>query len=613
MNPKWHPINRVARGGTVFDITIDSLGRVWIASPAGLFTGQNERWLPVQRSLPFVQVSAVLSIRKTLFAAGLPDGLVYSLDGGRSWYRAWTDQVQAPVTCFVVSPNFNKDSVLLAGTEGEGIIRTTDGGRHWNLSNFGLRGFSVYDLVAIGVPQTFRELRHLKEVVFAATDDGVYTSPNGGRAWKPAGTETTGMTILGLALSPNFATDQTLYAGTESGALFRSRDGGSSWRRLDFGGFSPGPINSLFCGGDGDLLVGTSQEGILRLSDRDVTWERVCSNGLPVLKLVQCGDHLYAGFYEGGLAVSGDGGETWEPVPDVAARRFEWLALPAADTFVAAGPAEGIWTSYDRGQNWVPAPGWPVEKTVLGLAAQDGVILAAAQDGVWRWTGTQDGWVQVLEADRISESSHTINTQFHLSSAEDRALGGGGNGGLWFSKDRGKNWEYLDTPFTGLPVIALAVSPYFGEDRTLVVSVADESNGQVQLWRSTDSGVSWSIWHSVGTRRFAARMAVSGKMAADTILGLGDGILHQGPNGWESSVISTESAPVSALAVLHESDLVVAAITDQVLFKTAEDPWVTFESMEGQAVIAMVRSPNYDEDRTLYALTSDGMLYEYIY
>jgi photosystem II stability/assembly factor-like uncharacterized protein len=612
MNPKWHPLNRVAIGGTVFDITIDTLDRVWVASPAGLFTGSNERWLPVQRGLPFVQVAAVFSIKKTHFAAGLPDGMVYSLDGGHSWYRAWIDQVRAPVTCFAVSPNFDKDRVLLAGTDGEGILRTTDGGRHWNLSNFGLRDFSIYQLASVGVPQIFREIRHLKEVVFAATDDGVYLSPNGGRAWKPAGTETAGMTVLSLALSPNFATDQTLYAGTEAGDIFRSSDGGSSWRRLDFDGPSPGPINSLYCGGDGDLLVGTSQEGILRLSDRDAAWERVFSTGLPVLKLVQWEDHLYAGFYEGGLAVSRDGGKIWEPVPGMAARRFEWLAMPAADTFVAAGPSEGIWTSTDRGQKWGAVPGWPEDKAVLGLSALEDVILAAAPDGVWRWTDTQDGWVQVLDADRISESYGTLTTQFHLNCAGDHALGGG-NGSLWFSKDRGESWDVLDTPFTGLPVIALSISPHFAEDHTLVVSAADEFNNQVQLWGSIDSGVNWSKWHNEDTRRFAIRMATSGKMAADTILGLGDSILQKGPDGWERNVITTESAPVSAMVVLPESSMVVAATTDQVLFQTIGGPWKTFEPMAGQAVIALVRSLNFNKDHTLYGLTSDGMLFQCIF
>ena len=38
--------------------------------------------------------------------------------------------------------------------------------------------------------------------------------------------------ILTLALSPAFATDNTLYAGTEQAGLYRSTDRGASWQPL---------------------------------------------------------------------------------------------------------------------------------------------------------------------------------------------------------------------------------------------------------------------------------------------------------------------------------------------------------------------------------------------
>jgi photosystem II stability/assembly factor-like uncharacterized protein len=38
--------------------------------------------------------------------------------------------------------------------------------------------------------------------------------------------------VLSLAVSPSFATDGVLFAGTESQGLFRSNDGGRNWARI---------------------------------------------------------------------------------------------------------------------------------------------------------------------------------------------------------------------------------------------------------------------------------------------------------------------------------------------------------------------------------------------
>jgi len=609
MNHNWQAIGRVASGGTIIDITEDASNKIWTASSGGLFKGVIGDWHPVQREIPFTDTSAILSTGKIMFAAGSAGGVAYSLDGGGKWYRSWIDQVHNPISCFAVSPNYGVDHVLLAGTLGEGVLRTTDGGRHWQLSNFGLRGFSVMSLVSVGVPQSFRELHRIKEVVFAGTDNGVYVSPNGGRGWKSAGDETSDCVVLSLALSPDFAVDQTVYAGTESGELFCSKDGGSTWERLELGSFSPGSINDLICGDGRVLLAGTSQEGILRSMDGGDTWETLLADIPPVLVLEEIKDSLYAGLYLDGMMVSDDAGKSWRVDAEFSARRFEWIKLPSDGHMIAAGLNEGLWSSFDKGKSWTQTARDSVGNAILGLAAEGDTVIVSAPDGLWRSTNRGLNWSLVLDAEKIHPSGGELSAQFHLAVKGDLVWGGGETGQLWLSEDSGQNWVSLDVPFLGLPIIALVVSPHHAEDHTLVLGVADVDKAQVQFWITNDCEA-WDLWHKADSDWFNIRIGIAGPEGAETILGLDFDLLQNSSSGWETSLNLNNRRPVTAVAVSEDGALQVAAFMDEVLFRPGGGIWQSLTNHDfAEAVIGLQFSPNFDRDKCLYALTSSGMVW----
>ena len=68
--------------------------------------------------------------------------------------------------------------------------------------------------------------------LYAATSSGgVFKTTDGGGSWRPTGL--TGTFALALALDPR--TPTTLYAGTEGGGVFKTTDGGGSWTPVNTG------------------------------------------------------------------------------------------------------------------------------------------------------------------------------------------------------------------------------------------------------------------------------------------------------------------------------------------------------------------------------------------
>jgi photosystem II stability/assembly factor-like uncharacterized protein len=107
------------------------------------------------------------------------------------------------------------------------------------------------------------------------------SSADGGSTFKSANTGMRpGSWVLGLAFSPNFDADRTIWSGWQGGVL-KSSDAGASWQAApvaddvvqnDVGsGFAYLPAISP----DGSTLMLGAQKGVLRSTDGGDTWERL--------------------------------------------------------------------------------------------------------------------------------------------------------------------------------------------------------------------------------------------------------------------------------------------------------------------------------------------------
>lgn len=193
-----------------------------------------------------------------IFAGYEPCSIYTSYDGGESWKQADTSRVRYPdVTTYMpplakrvigiaVDPSDPND--VYASVEVGGLLASRDGGESWDSITDGLyRDNHTVDLHGVQVSPA------APGVVFIIAQVAMFRSPDRGQHWEhmrfgemfPGGSYCRGLTI-----APD--DPKTLYLATgaggggapagieEAGAVFRTRDLGDTWERLDLGSTPPG-------------------------------------------------------------------------------------------------------------------------------------------------------------------------------------------------------------------------------------------------------------------------------------------------------------------------------------------------------------------------------------
>jgi hypothetical protein len=182
--------------------------------------------------------------------------------------------------------------VILAGTDGGGILRTINRGHHWYTRNFGLRSFNV--LAVAWAPPAPPDVWPQWLMAYACTEEGIYHSPNGGRGWKRS--ESPEAVYQCVAVSPHFHQDRVVLAGTEGSGLWRSTDGGHTFARVDA---APDQVNALVATPTGWVLSDAEQ---VWQSQDGTNWTPVHSQG--ALALLSHGQEVWMGTDEGVEALS---------------------------------------------------------------------------------------------------------------------------------------------------------------------------------------------------------------------------------------------------------------------------------------------------------------------
>ncbi|HEY6147505.1 MAG TPA: hypothetical protein VIZ69_07390 [Thermoanaerobaculia bacterium] len=290
----------------------------------------------------------------TLYAATA--ALLFSSpDGGETWSAL---PLAARVSAFAVDPSSPR--IVYAGTsfssglfdpESGAVFKSVNSGASWTPATAGLRGSVLALVVDPSVPSR----------IYCGTTDGLFRSGDGGASWRRIG----GDVVFGrtTAVTVDRSSPGTAYAAADDG-VFRTDDGGDNWAAAGSvqSGLPALSVTALLADGSPPvtLFAGTNGGGVFRSFDRGASWS-AANAGLgssQVFALVSDGGAsgaLYAGT-NAGVFRSTDAGESWRAFNDGLPSPFVIaVACDRRSGFVYASvPGPGVFRRSSAAARFVP-------------------------------------------------------------------------------------------------------------------------------------------------------------------------------------------------------------------------------------------------------------------
>ncbi|MBX3013277.1 MAG: hypothetical protein KF832_17290 [Caldilineaceae bacterium] len=489
-------------GGTVVSLALApdfaETGVILAATAAGLYRTADggRQWVGYQQAFADPRVTAVTfaaTHKGTIAFAATADARLFgSSDQGLTWQEAPAWAGLGLINVITPSPAYAADQTLFVATP-EGIFRSQDGGNRWESSTFGLLDLEV---LCLACAPTFTE----SELLWAGSAlGGLYRSRNGARSWRDAGQGLPDMAFQCLAVSPNFAQDQTLYVGTESDGLYISTDGGNHWQPV------PSPvagqsINALAFSPQGQTLWVGAGAGIYAVTDGGQHWRLTTEAPLAALTLAVTPDQtLLAGTYQAGLFSLAAGAESWQPALDLAAHAPPLALRDRHNTFYCLDIEGALAQSNDEGRTW---------QLLNAAFAQEpigAVAMGSHQTSAWLAVATTTTLAIKALSSELAPDWQTYPlpaaaaTPTWLTCAPRLAtvpalFFADANGSLYLLTPEEGDWQPLVVPWVGSQLLQLACTPTYAFDQTLYALTTQAAAAQpylVQLWQSTDHGLTW--------------------------------------------------------------------------------------------------------------------------
>ena len=298
------------------------------------------------------------------------------------------------------------------------------------------------------------------KLVYVATEEAVYKTRDGGQSWKRLSEGLTRVRVMNLVIDPKLPAN--VFAGTLADGVYKSPDGGRRWLPRNAGiqkGTISANVNQLvFDPRDSQVLYAATTVGVFQTKDAGRSWtERMRGmneiNFIVALAVDPVSPNiLYAGT-SGGVFRSFDGADHWTKannglVPDDAKMASMALGVnrllidPADPDVVYAGTTQGVFKTLDKGEMWARLAAELGELYVSSLVLEPG-------NGQHLYMGTSQGIFQSRDGGQTwkatNEGLANLNIRAIAMDPQDsRILYAGTNGsGLFRSQDGGETWTHL--------------------------------------------------------------------------------------------------------------------------------------------------------------------------
>jgi photosystem II stability/assembly factor-like uncharacterized protein len=467
---------------------------------------------------------------KVVYVASASGGLWKTVNGGISWRPIFERQGTLSLGDIAIDPR--NPEVIWAGTGegnprnsvsfGDGVYKSTDGGETWQ--HLGLRETMSITRILIH-PQN-------SNIVFVGAlghtfgpneDRGVFMTTDGGKSWQKTlyldpehgvadmDIDPVNPNIVYAAMWRFERKPWTFTSGSEKGGVYKSTDGGLTWKRLTKGlpkmmgriGVKVAPSNPQVV-----YVIAETKEGILfRSADKGESFTTVSrqanivSRGFYYTDLrvdPKNEDRMYA--ISSPLFVSIDGGRTHRTIaPKVHIDYHAMWIDPLNPERIWVGNDGGVAVSYDQGTSWENVNNLPIGQPYHVYADQRQPfywVMGGMQDN-GSWTGPSrtrepdgilnDDWRMVSFGDGFKVINHPDDPEVYLS------LSQGGN--LMRTDMRTREQQFVKPWVAGQGGAASNQKYRFHWNAPLVFSPHQRTTvylGGNVLFKSADFGMTWT-------------------------------------------------------------------------------------------------------------------------
>ena len=328
---------------------------------------------------------------RTLLVATDGQAIMRSHDDGKKWYRLNIGQdleYDDRVRCLLLDPR--DENSVFAGAE-TGLFHSKDCGVTWSRVDCALNDYAVWKLAVAPSDSKF-----MYAGTGSPTRSILFRSADGGFTWTPTTLQmperclgVSRPRMLALCVDPDDPMD--VWAGVEEGGLFRSRDGGEHWDRIDtswpeFGGNSDIHDIVILKNGAEKVILALTVIALYRSTDDGKSWSRQVASQSWGLRYSRClqrkpgTNEIFIGIGDGtpgttaAVMRSRDAGLTWEKTDLPPANSCIWaFGSNAADpNFVLTATKFGyLYRSPDGGRSWQKE--WREFNEITDLAWMPGV------------------------------------------------------------------------------------------------------------------------------------------------------------------------------------------------------------------------------------------------